>query len=138
MAFESEIINELLNWQSYAFFGIVLEIIGFILMTFRWGLHPTIKHWQTWRDKHRSYFDKWYQNHMKSFSTRISWYRKSRYSHMYVDNVIEGDEGDKALQVKYLFVPERFRWHWNLRTKIPSILPVIIGLGFQGYQIFFR
>jgi len=130
-------INELLNWQGYAFFGIILEIIGFILMTFLWGNHPTMKQWGKWRDDHKSYFDKWYQNHMKSFSTKIPWYRKSRYSHMYVDDVIEGDEGNKHLQVKYLFVPDRFRWYWNRRTKIPSILPVIVGLVFQGIQLFF-
>lgn len=137
MVLEFETINELLNWQSYAFFGIILEIMGFILMTFLWGKHPTSKQWGDWRDDHKSYYHKWYQNHMKSFQKKIPWYRKSWYSHMYIDNIFEGDEGQKVLQVKYMFVPYTFRWYWNRRTKIPSILPVIVGLGFQGLQILF-
>ena len=130
-------INQLLHWQSFAFIGIVLEINGFILMTFIWGNHPTAETWGNWRKARKSYYDKWYTNHMKSFQKKMPWYRKSWYSHMYVDNVIEDDIGKKSLQVKYMQLPWKFRWYWNWRTKIPSILPVIVGLGLQGYQIFF-
>ena len=74
---------------------------------------------------------------MKHFSEKIPWYKKSRCSHMYIDTILEDDISQKSLKIKYFMVPFRFYLHWNFRTKIPAILPVIVGLGLQGYQIFF-
>ena len=106
-------------------------------MTFLWGNHPTMSQWDDWNTKHGEYYGNWYANHMKSFQGKIRWYKKSRFSYMYVDVIVKGDRDEKEMKVKYLFVPKKFEWYWNTRTKIPSILPVIIGLVLQGYQIFF-
>ncbi|MCH7560960.1 MAG: hypothetical protein IIC67_06280 [Thaumarchaeota archaeon] len=130
-------INQIFHWQSYALIGIILEIFGFILMTFLWGIHPTISQWGKWRDAKGNYYGEWYANHMKGFSEKISWYKKSRHSYMYVDDIVKGDLDDKSLKIKYLMLPKKFQFYWNLRTKIPAILPVIVGLALQGYQIFF-
>ena len=117
-------INEFFSWQFLGFIGIVLEIIGFGLMTFRWGIHPKHDQHMEWIENNQKFYDKWLEE-----------LPKSKYSHMYIDNIVRGDYGNDILEVKYRQVPDKFRWHWNRRTKIPSLFPVIIGLAFQGLEL---
>ena len=136
-------INEFFSWQFWAFFGIVLEIGGFVLMTFLWGKYPTMKEYHKWIDDHKSLMDEWRSKmtlipYMKAKEEK-KWYKMLHWSTMYINDVEEDKQNGYSdtynAVVRYQEVPNKFRIEWTLKTKVISIIPVIVGLGFQGYQL---
>jgi len=137
-------VNEFVSWQFWTLFGIVLEIIGFVLMTFLWGKHPRMnENYFVWIENNKKFHNKWLQEmNLVNMNEKIDskkWYQQLPWSNMYIDEIVENKKKPSGeeynLFVRYQEVPNRFRWYWNLRTKIFSILPVIVGLCFQGVQL---
>ena len=140
---DTSAVNNFFSWQFWAFFGIVLEIVGFVLMTLLWGKHPKMDYYQKWTKEHKSLMDEW-RPKMNLFSQHNmkkekKWYNVLPWSIMYIDDV-EKDQ-TKGLWdvfhavVRYQEVPNRFMIEWVLKTKALPITPVIVGLVFQGYQL---
>ena len=136
-------INDLVSWQFWALFGIILEITGFGLMTFRWGKHPKMEQYLKWIDGHEALVSEWRAGmtlmRMKKARESKKWYTMLPWSYMYIDDV-EKNRAEKYSDkynavVRYQEVPNRFRLKWTFQTKVVSILPVIVGLGFQGMQL---
>lgn len=132
-------INEFFSWQFWAFFGICLEIIGFVLMTFLWGKHPRMKQYLKWREDHEELFSKWRTRmgllSMNKAIDSKKWYTMLHWSSMYMDDFEQNPGHGYDAVVRYLEVPNRFKFKWILQTKIVSIVPVIVGLVFQGIQL---
>ena len=141
MIFDINSINTFFNWQFWAFFGIVLEIIGFILMTFLWGKHPTMEQYHKWFKNQE--LEEWRHKNVtvlgrqKAFDEK-KWYTRLPWSILYIDEIVKEETKffDKwNVIVRHKEVPNRFHDIWILKTKVVSIIPVIVGLGFQGFQI---
>jgi len=119
-------LNQITKWQSYLVIGLILEFVGFILMTFLWGKIPTQTEWETWREKHRSYFDDWYQMMMKQEAKIV----------YYMIRNVRNTTDDTEVVMRYQKVPPKFDNMWKLKTKFFPISFVLFGLVLQLVQIF--
>lgn len=111
------------NPQWLAFAGIVFEIIGFILMAYKWNKIPRIADYQTWHEIHSIRHQDWFAD-----SENQVW----------ID--VEDVQIISRQTVKskvYRQVPKQFISEWNWKTKYYPIGFVIFGLSLQGLSVLF-
>ena len=99
-------VNAFFSWQFWAFFGIVLEIFGFVLMTFLWGKHPKMEQYLKWIDAHEAVVSEWRAGmtlvRMQKAKESKKWYTMLPWSYMYIDDV-QKDKTERNIKlVAYL------------------------------------
>ncbi len=114
---------EYVNPQWLVFGGIVLEIIGFVLMNYRFKNLPTVADYNRWKEM--------------NCHTHVGWFRNAdNFVSITLDNVnvIEGITYKTGLYQK---VPKQFKNYWRNRVKVAPIGFVIAGLILQGISTLF-